>query len=455
MTLRHTGLMLLFFLIVYPMWVTGGTQTAWQLPLPLLAALLLGTIVLVSHRRLWRDPITFLGGAFLLLLIQWWNSPRPQVFDSLIQAWVFAPPPVPFLPSAVSRPDAAEMLRWFFPVWTIALAARHLDLRETLTTRRFLNAILIAAALLAFGSIIQFAIATQWNCGTIPSKSYFVTSFGYGNQAGSFFVLCFSIAIGFMLSTLLHRQPVRAKVWSVLCSLLMLGGGLISLSRSAIILSLIVLAFTALYVLTFRIGQTSRATRFNRLMATLAIATAAFLAIYPLVGDSVVDELSRRYPETAELCLPANWTHSALENIRPIYREIAVKVLRDNFWFGAGGWAVRHLGIIYLPLKQHSLLQTEGAANTHNDTLQFLSEFGVLGMALLWTGIGVIATPLIRHWRTLWNSPRTVFNILGLLAITIHSNFDIPFRSPAILFLWTLVLCLTAQEGAAVFKRQA
>jgi O-antigen ligase len=282
-----------------------------------------------------------------------------------------------------------------------------------------------------------------------------VTSFGYANQAGGFFVLCFCIAIGVMLSTLLHRQPVRTKVWPVLCSLILLGGLLVSLSRSAIILSLILLALTALYVLTYRMGQTSRAKQFNRLIAILAIGTATFLAIYPLVGDSVVDELARQNSEALDLCLPASWTHSALENIRPMYRAIAVKVLRDNFWFGAGGWAVRHLGIIYVPLSQIPRLQTEGAANTHNDTLQFLSEFGVLGMALLWGGIGVIATPLVRHWRTLWNSPRSVFNILGLLAITIHSNFDSPFRSPAILFLWILVLGLTAQDVASSCKRRA
>jgi hypothetical protein len=441
--LRRAGMLILFFLIAYPMWVTGGTRTAWQLPLPVLAALLFGITAIVSWRALWRDPITPIGMLFLLLLlVQWWNSSRPLMFEPLLQAWVCGPPPVPFLPASVSRPDAAEMLRWFFPVWAIALATRHLVTAED--HRPLLNAILTAAALLAGGSIIQFAIATHWRCGQIPSRSYFVTSFGYANHAGSFFVLCFCITMGGMLSALLNHRPTRTKLWTLLCCLLSFGGLLISLSRSAALLAIVISVCSVIYVVTYRSAESTLAVKFSRLMVSLAIATAAFLLMFPLIGDPVVDELSKRQSKTVDLSLPANWAYSAGYSIRPLYRKIAVSVLRDNFWFGAGGWSVRHLGILYVPRNQQRLLQTPGAANTHNDTLQFLSEFGVIGVGLLWAGVCIIAAPLFRHRARIWHSPKLVFSLLGLLAVTIQSVVDIPFRSPAILFLWTLILGLAA-----------
>jgi len=100
------------------------------------------------------------------------------------------------------------------------------------------------------------------------------------------------------------------------------------------------------------------------------------------------------------------------------------------------------LGILYLPAQSHRLLQTPGAANTHNDLLQFLSEFGLVGVALLWISIGIMAAPLIRYPLHTWRSPRVFFSLLGLLVILIHSAVDLPFRCPAVLFLWTLTLAL-------------
>jgi len=441
-TRPQSGLLVLFVLIAYPMWVVGGTQPAWQFPLPVLAALLLGITALDVRRNLLRDPVA-LGGALLLLLLllQWANSNRPQIFDSLLQAWTVGPPAVPFLPSSVVRADAAEMLRWFFPVWAIALAARHLVARRDADRRLLMRAVLIAASVLAAGSIIQFAIATQWEIGVIPSHSYFVTSFGYANHAGSFFVLCLCLALGETLSTMLHRHPVRHRVTALICGLLCFGGVLVSLSRSAILLSLACIVVSILYLLLYRDAGGSAA-RFNRVMAALAILITAFLLLYPLFGTSVTDELSKRSPKTSDLNLSANWTYSAVDNIRPLYRQVAVGIFKDYPWFGAGGWSVRHLGILYLPAQSHRLLQTPGAANTHNDLLQFLSEFGLVGVALLWISIGIMAAPLIRYPLHTWRSPRVFFSLLGLLVILIHSAVDLPFRCPAVLFLWTLTLAL-------------
>lgn len=441
---RQTGLVVLFALVAFPMWVAGGTQPAWQHPLPILAGVLLSITIKFARQQLWSDPVTSGGALFLLLLlVQWANSNRPLVFDPMLQAWIYGPPPVAWLPSSVSRPEAAEMLRWFFPAWVIALAARHLPTAHPSSRNRLLQSVVIAASLLAAGSMLQFAIATYWGIGRIPSESYFIASFGYANQAGSFFILCFCITLGNALSALLNRQSRPKQVTAGICCLLCLGGALVTLSRSAILMAMVSIVVCVVFLLLFHRPGGGRAARFDRVLIALATVIAVFLLFQPLFGRSVADELGRRSPQMDRHSLPANWTYSAIDSIRPLYRTIAVGILSDHPWFGAGGWAVRHLGMMYVPARLHPLLQTDGAANTHNDLLQFLSEFGFAGMTLLWGVIGIMVAPLARHFRAILLSPRIFFRLLGLLLVMIHSMVDLPFRSPAVLFLWTLTLALT------------
>lgn len=439
---RQAGLTALLLLLIYPMWVTGGTQPSWQAPMPVLA-LILGAVLLHGQRPALRhDPLTLAGGMFIaLLMVQWLNSNRELTFDPLLQVWVYAPPPVSFLPSSVVRAEAGEMLRWFFPAWMVALATRHLVRPSVQTARFMMTAILTAACVLSAASILQFALATQWGIGEIPSRSYFITSFGYANQAGSFFLLMFAVALGGTLSALVKHSR-RRMLTGILFSLLLLGGVLVSLSRAAILLAMTILACALLFLAFAPDAQAGRAERFHRIMTALALAMAAFLLTFPLLGDPVVAELSTRYAPTENLPLPANWSYSALANIRPVYRQVAVQILRASPWFGAGGWAVRHLGILHLPASQHAFMQTPGAANTHNDFLQFLSEFGLLGGALLLLSAGILAVPVFKHRHMLLQSPRICFSLLGLTAVGIHGCVDLPFRSPAVLYHWVFVLAI-------------
>lgn len=437
-------------LVAYPMWVTGGTQPAWQGPLPILAAIVLVITIRIARLQFWRDPVTVVGGLFLLLLVvQWANSNRPLIVDPLLQTWIYGPPPIPWLPSSVSRPEAAEMLRWFFPAWVITLAARHLPVPGSPSRNRLLQAVILAASVLAAGSMIQFAVATYWGIGQIPSQRYFIASFGYANQAGSFFVLSFCIALGNTLSALLRKYSRQRQITSAICCLLCLGGALVSLSRSAILMALATITIAVFYLVLIHRPVGGRAANFDRVMIALATVIAVFLLFDPLFGRSISAELGKRNPQMDGFSLPANWTYSAVDSIRPLYRTIAIGILRDHPWFGAGGWAARHLGVMYVPARLHPLLQTDGAANTHNDLLQFLSEFGIAGMALLGGVIAIMAAPMVNNARAIIQSPRVFFCLLGLVLVMIHSSVDLPFRSPAVLFLWALTLALAGRGRSA------
>ena len=74
----------------------------------------------------------------------------------------------------------------------------------------------------------------------------------------------------------------------------------------------------------------------------------------------------------------------------------------------------------------------------HNDPLQFLAEFGVVGSLLLLAAVVALAWPVFRQ--RLVERPARLFALLGLALVLVHSLVDLPFRCPAILFAWTAVL---------------
>ena len=91
-----------------------------------------------------------------------------------------------------------------------------------------------------------------------------------------------------------------------------------------------------------------------------------------------------------------------------------------------------------------------GKANVHNDPLQFLAEFGLVGAGLLAALVVALLRPL---WdRHIWRQPLVLFALLGLGLTFAHSLIDLPFRCPSILWLWGTSLaalpCLLSSPAA-------
>jgi O-antigen ligase len=118
----------------------------------------------------------------------------------------------------------------------------------------------------------------------------------------------------------------------------------------------------------------------------------------------------------------------------------AVKVWRLQPWFGTGGWGYRYLAGTVWPEEQRQRLEKAGLANVHNDPIQFVSEFGVVGTALMAVTAGALAVPLLR--RRPWRSVHGWFLCAGPAAVCAHSLIDLPFRSPAVLYHWLAVVAI-------------
>ncbi len=441
-------------LVIFASWVAGGTQPAWQKPfLPLAVLLLISTFLAAkdpgrSHSRILRDSLFYIGLLFALLLsIQWLNSGRSLIINWETGRWTYSPPPVPWLPSSIRRDEAMEMIRWFFPAWSITLFIRHgISTRKTILN--LLTVIFISSALLGLLSLGQYVIARLWELCPSPPKSYFVTSFGYSNHAGAYFNLMLCLGFGLLFQHLFaHTGRKRPKTIILTAgTVLVFLAANISHGRAAMLMSWTIAILAGLYAIFADWTVTSRTRKFNRIVTVGFAGVMSFLIIYGFGQDVIHQEfVERTRSASSKIQVAGEIVKSAGFGGRSLQRKVAVSIHKNYFWFGAGGWAQRYLGYTYVEPDRWAQLTDKGDANVHNDTLQFTGEFGVIGLTLMALSVGLLLLPLAKHRHTTLSNPILLFSLLGLGLIYAYSFIDLPFRSPAILFAWTLMLASASQ----------
>jgi hypothetical protein len=523
---RSTLLLALFALAAYPAWVRGGTPRDLQDPLVLLGLIVVVVTVWIGMIRgvraptirglvRWlRDPV-FFGGLLLLglLALQWRYAGRVLFFDPVAQAWTYTPPLRPGWPSAFTRPEAAEMLRWFFPAWAAVLAVRSGALGATgiLTLWRWL--VLNAAAVGILGIVQQQLERPLFPFTAELGDLRFFASFGYENHAASFFTLMAAVAAGIAMRDLLGRGPrgassnlhgygdpttgrpggpalpriPRERVvgpggspgrTGSPCELLLhrcarsemrpgprdqgsrgrraWGGALMvgafavnlaaahfSLSRAGFLMAWVLVAVGGAWALRRMWRGLEPAGRVNALAGGTAILLALAMAIIAIGRERIAPELDTigylrdgiRNKNVASLTV----------GDRLLLGRAALGMARAQPAFGVGGWGFRYLLPYTLPDNDWEWSSTAlGKANVHNDPLQFLAEFGGVGAGLMALCVGVMLVPAFRREasgrRAAGSNPVVFFALAGLSLVFLHSLIDLPFRCPAILVSWTLIL---------------
>ncbi len=138
---------------------------------------------------------------------------------------------------------------------------------------------------------------------------------------------------------------------------------------------------------------------------------------------------------------------------RAIIAADTIAIWRDNPWWGSGPGSFTRV----FPYYQSDVLSRFAIRHAHNDPLQFLAEYGVLGVGvtLLVLGLGLWLSR--RNGRTRdeeWPQPaelETRGYTFGLATVVLHSLVDFPFRAPAILLVAALWL---SQVGKELAKRR-
>jgi hypothetical protein len=451
----------LFFLLALPVWMRGGTRPEMMGPVPWLALAVLAGLLFrpalkdreslsVARMRVWHrllsDPLLYVAVAFIgILVLQWLNGPREEIFDVPSWSWTFGPPPRADLPLfCIDRQEALEMLFWFVPFYAIILVIRNgLPRSQKVDLLKLLAA---NAALLALFGLVQHLSGTDRIFGVTPLRVYFFASFGYQNHAGAFFVLAAVLAAGLLLRSLLKKEWASDLAWLAPVLMLCLLGAVFSKSRAAIFMVGFLVVAGCGYGY-YRVGKKYS----TQNLAAVAVSLAAVVAVASYVvlvvpGNPVREELKGTTLEGVV---------ARVESGDPL-KGAAVSIWREHPLFGVGGWGFRHYLPHYVPLK-NATAYMPGQANVHHDPLQFLVEFGLAGAGLLALTLLLLVLPALRailkigspepgdvRPRFLRIPPLGLALLVGPLLTLVHSLADLPFRSPAILWLWAAMLACAA-----------
>ena len=445
---------LLAFLLTYTTWAWAGLRPSFHGVGVAASVIMLAVVFLAGRsavgRVTLRDPVFYLGLAFLgFLALQWANAGRAFYFDVGYQRWMYMPPKWPGWPSAFSGAEARQMLTWFFPAWGIAVTIRSqmLDRRDL---RGLLTFMCGSSGLLALFGVVQFSTGSEAIYWLHPLDGRFFASFAYGNHAASYFLLAGALAAGLLHEELFDsswvefdgtapfqvQRPGRVAGLALIL-LLCLAGANLGLSRTGVLLAFVLaLGIVACFwVSGWR--MLAPVGRLNLAAVTLAIAGSLYFVVAGVGAKAIQEEMALKAAPSG-----GTWTAWSRINLelgeRPQLAQAAMAIWRKHPWVGVGGWGFKYLLAEQIPANLWRNLKNKGWANVHCDFLQFLTEYGVVGMALLLGTVGAMA-------RDLWRRPFRptglwLLSVFGLGLVLVASVVDLPFRCPAILYAWVAVL---------------
>lgn len=446
---------LLGFLLAYTAWVWAGLRPSMHWAAVAAAGLLLPGVFVVGRAAAWRairrDPVFYLGLAFLgFLVLQWANAGRGQYFDVGYQRWMFMPPKWPGWPSAFSPAEAMQMLAWFFPAWVMALAIRA-PLLERAALRSLMRFIACNAGLLALFGLVQYWSGTRSMYWRQPWRGRFFASFAYSNHAAPYFLLAGALAAGLLYgevfdasarrgpraATVRIRHPGRIAAL-IPAFLLCLAGANLGLSRSGVILAWTLALFAGGCGAAFLWRRLPPAARLNLAALSLAAAGVLYFVVAGFGAKAIQKEFTLK--ATAAPGRGATVREHLMQElgVRPQLAHAAVSIWRSHPWAGVGGWGFKYLLAEQMTEETWRDLRKGGWANVHFDFLQFLAEFGIVGMSFLLGALGTMVSDLFRpscRRDVLW-----AMGGMGLGLVLASSVIDLPFRCPAILYAWVAVL---------------
>ena len=448
------------FLVVAP-WALAGLRSR-DLPLFTLAAGLILFLALFSGRagggaavrQTWPwgagDAFFWAGSLFLLYLgIQWSNAGRVLYFDVEFDRWNYSAPRNPGWPWAFTRDEALEMVYWFFPAWVLGVAMRAPCLTRQ-GVAQIARWVVYGGGVLAVFGIIQYTSKTKALYWIIPLKCQFFASFAYSNHAAAYFVMVAALAAGLLFREVLRPSSIRnrGRAWTLgTAMVLCLAGANLSLSRAGVILAWLLAMFIAGYGL-FRGWRWLRpVTRLNAVVATVAVAAVLFFAVS---GFGRVDIRREFEVKHAPLCqmIPGLAGLNLDLSVRPMLWKAGWDVFRADPVYGVGGWGFRYLAAFHMtPENQQALRRNRGWANVHNDPLQFIAEFGMVGVGLMLLALSVLIVACLR--RHAGNGLVRAMTCAGLTLVVVFSLIDLPFRCPAILWTWVALLALLPRIGGS------
>jgi O-antigen ligase len=252
------------------------------------------------------------------------------------------------------------------------------------------------------------------------------------NHLGGFLEMLLPLALAYVL---VGRLKPLTKVLLGYAALVMLVGIAVTLSRGSWIASGAALALLFVALVAYRPSR---------------VPSLVLLVILLAAGCWVVPK---------SFSLQARWRLLFLElnesgDMRFALWRPAVQIWQENPWWGAGP---AHFDARF-PSHRPVELQLR-ADRVHNDYLNTLTDWGVVGAALVASAWGLLGLGVIQTWRSVGRRPadlgaksgsnKLAFLLggsFGLLALLLHSFVDFNLHIPANAILATMLMALLSSQ---------
>jgi O-antigen ligase len=378
-----------------------------------------------------------------LLFIQWWNSGKVYIPGNKASEILFSPAPIDWLPGAVNTLKSWDMLVWFFPAFALLLMVRHgCPVKRALIIVYW--SMLINAAFLAILGILAPQLGNSYLSWRIfililpPYSNSSFSTFGYVNHAASFFLLHLGLTCGMFFYYFTDRKQHRwvpVKTGILLMIILLQFYALHRCHSSyGMIFSWMIMVFFVFYGLYLYIRENPN----RRLKSGFIVTGVILLLAVGLIGlyfTARGDILS----ELGTMKKPVKYVKDQSAE-KLWYISAALDIWRQSPVFGVGGGSYSEYLRYYEQSDNNHYLETHapGKANVHNDFIQFLCEFGIVGIGLLTGALVLLAAKIVKNKE--WKQDFVLFGLLGISGVLIQGLWDVPFRNPSVIVSFAVIL---------------
>jgi O-antigen ligase len=393
---------------------------------------------LYTWPKLIRFPIFWLGLAFLAYITIGALNPAWEYKSDGRGWWMVNISHNNWLPTGVRVPFEMwgpwRMLLIYSSVW-LTVSAVWIGFTRRKTFQSLFTVLAGNAFVLACVGIAQRATgATKVFWSWTPPAPYFVSSFIYKNHAGAYFNLLLALCAGLAFWHY-DRSQRRLDKSSPAGLFAFFGTGVamivfFSYSRTATILMFAFLIIT-FAICTRTLVMTPQDGKRDKLMAV--ILCVAFIA-FTWIG--LVSLKTERFMQTMRQMSGQTETI----NGRTIAARATLDMAKEHAFAGSGAGSFRFLFPKYqqhypeISIDNGKRMYWEHA---HNDYLEVLAEYGLIGVGILGSAILFLVTKLLRLYA--WQHSLPLFVVLGLGITAIHSLVDFGFYNIAILTTWCVL----------------
>jgi O-antigen ligase len=388
-------------------------------------------------KRLLRFPVFWLSVALLgYFCIQGLNPAWVQIWGE--NGWyVEEVEAIAWLPTGVdtrySPMNAFRVLSYFAAAYTL-VCGLWVGVRRRSSAILLLWTLVISGVCMAIVAILQKFTGTDLVLWTVQSpNAQFWGTFFYRNHGAAYLILMI-IACSTLYFYHFNRAERRAQsggpylLLFVFVAVLMTSIGL-ALSRGGIL-------FGSLMTGCFFIAAAARwlfssAIR-NSLVLTLVVGSLLGAGGYMAFQYVDVEDIERRFGDIEKTIETAD------QDSRMICTKVTWKMAQEALWFGWGAGSWRYVFPMYQKsypeifyIRYHpsrGWLGRKVYHQAHNDVVQFLCEYGIVGCSFLILIFGYWVWCLL--FRASGNTMSAVMLLIGLVVVLGHAFADFILQSP-------------------------